>query len=76
MPRRLENVQRPLHLGGLGVADISLCGLALRLHWIWLKRKDPSRSWASLPIREESVAASFFRASTRIELGDGRSVLF
>jgi hypothetical protein len=27
-------VQRPLQLGGLGVTDLKLCGMALRLRWL------------------------------------------
>jgi hypothetical protein len=40
----------PQHLGGLGVLDLILMEQALQLHWLWLSRTDPSRSWAALPI--------------------------
>jgi hypothetical protein len=29
-------VQRPLHLGGLGVIDMRLMGVALHVRWLWL----------------------------------------
>jgi hypothetical protein len=31
-----DQVQRPLSLGGLGVLDLRMMGMSLRLHWLWL----------------------------------------
>jgi hypothetical protein len=37
-----ERVQRPLPLGGLGILNLRLMGMALRLRWLWLQRTEPS----------------------------------
>jgi hypothetical protein len=56
-------LQRPLHLGGLGVLDITHLGRALRTRWLWLQRTDTSRSWASLPCPADLVTKAFFMVS-------------
>jgi hypothetical protein len=37
-----ELVQRPLPLGGLGILNLRLMGMALWLRWLWLQRTEPS----------------------------------
>jgi hypothetical protein len=44
-----NQVQRPLHLGVLGIIDLRQLGIALRLCWCWLARTDPARTCAGLP---------------------------
>jgi hypothetical protein len=71
-----EKVQRPLHLGGLGVLDMKKMGMALWLHWLWYQRTDPSKPWASLPCKEDSVTTLFFKASIQCRVGNGSMTLF
>jgi hypothetical protein len=66
---------RPLALGGLGIPDLRLMGMSLRLCWLWLWR-DRSRPWAGLPVVVGRVTKSFFRASTTCVIGDGEETLF
>jgi hypothetical protein len=40
-----NQVCRPRAYGGLGVKDLRVQGLALRVRWEWLKRTDPDRPW-------------------------------
>jgi hypothetical protein len=44
-----DTICKPLQLGGLGIKDLRLQGLALRLRWEWLRRTDPARPWQGLP---------------------------
>lgn len=69
-------VQRPLHLGGLGVLDIRLFGQALRLRWLWLRRVRPDSSWALLSAEVDSDLNGFFKASVRVNLGNGKQTMF
>jgi hypothetical protein len=69
-------VQRPLHLGGLGISDLKLMGIALRARWLWLHRTEQHRSWASLSIAADNETRAFFHASVHFILGDGNSFLF
>jgi hypothetical protein len=39
-----NRLQRPLHLGGLGIIDLQLLGVALRARWLWLQPTDPGRA--------------------------------
>jgi hypothetical protein len=71
-----KRVQRTKHLGGLGVLDLKMFDNALRLRWLWLQRTDNSHSWSLLPFNEDATTRAFFLASVRIELGNGRSLLF
>ena len=38
-------------LGGLGISDLKSLGYALRAIWPWLKKSEPSRPWANLPLQ-------------------------
>lgn len=66
----------PRDIGGLGIPDLRLLGLALRLHWEWLRRTAPDSACASLPSRAEKHVQAMFQASVIIELGDGSRALF
>jgi hypothetical protein len=39
-----------MHLGGLGVLDLRLMGIALRIIWLWLQRAKPNHPWSSMTI--------------------------
>jgi hypothetical protein len=41
-----NQIQRLLHLGGLGILDLKRMGMALCLQWLWFWRTDPSRPWS------------------------------
>jgi hypothetical protein len=71
-----SRVQSPTHLGGLGVFNLKLMGVALRLRWLWLHRTDNSRSWSALPIQVDHTTQALFKASVKCVLGDGKSILF
>ncbi|WVZ88204.1 hypothetical protein U9M48_034749 [Paspalum notatum var. saurae] len=67
---------RPLIYGGLGVSDLYLMDIALRVRWCWLQRTDQSRTWAGLPCTVEKNVLDLFRASSEILVGNGETVLF
>jgi hypothetical protein len=71
-----KRVQHPKHLGGLGILDLRLFGSALQLRLMWLQRTDSSRSWSLLPFNDDAITRAFFHASIRIELNNGKSLLF
>jgi hypothetical protein len=71
-----DKVQRPLELNRLGIHDLKLMGHALRLHWLWFIRTDPSRPWSSMPVTDDVATQSFFRVSVAVTVGNGKSTLF
>lgn len=44
-------VCRSRELGGLGISDLKSLGIALRARWPWLKKSEPNKPWASLPLQ-------------------------
>ena len=46
-------VTRPPELGGLGITNLQQLGWALRARWLWLKKTEPDKPWAFLPIPEK-----------------------
>jgi hypothetical protein len=71
-----KRVQRPLQLGGLGVMDLELLGIALHTHWLWLRYMDRSHPWASMHFNEDKHTSAFFFASVRFMIADGATFLF
>jgi hypothetical protein len=69
-------VTRPSDLGGLGMLDLNTLGYALRLQWELLARVDPSQSWTALAAKPEHVVRTMFEATTSVQIGDGRQILF
>jgi hypothetical protein len=69
-------IQRPLHLGGLGMMDLRLLGVALCARWLWLHLTDPARAWTALRVGEDSLTKAFFVASIWLQLGGGTTFLF
>jgi hypothetical protein len=55
-----DTICRPTQFGGLGVKDLRLQGLALRVRWCWLRRTDPSRPCQGLPAFNYSKANEVF----------------
>ena len=48
----------------------------MQTRWLWLQKTDNDRAWAELPIQAGPVVLAFFRASTSIIVGSGRTTLF
>jgi hypothetical protein len=71
-----KRVQRPLKLGGLGVLDLNLLGIALRFRWLWLQYVAPDRPWASMRVVDDAHASAFFYASDRFNLSGGATFMF
>lgn len=69
-------VCRPKELGGLGIPDINLSGIALQTRWLWLQQTDGQRAWAQLPLAASQEVSAFFVASTYTIIGNGRSTSF
>jgi hypothetical protein len=55
-----RSICKPKKFGGLGVRDLRLQGLALRVRWHWLRRTDPERPWQGLPGLNDPEAAGVF----------------
>lgn len=69
-------VCRPTTLGGLGVRDLKLAGIALQTRWLWLQKNDQERAWSALEIKVDSVVEAFFRSSILAEIGNGHNIKF
>ncbi|WVZ78948.1 hypothetical protein U9M48_026585 [Paspalum notatum var. saurae] len=67
---------RPVEYGGLGITDLSLFGLALRVRWCWLQRTQPDRMWADLDFSSERAVRDLFRVGTELIIGNGMTALF
>jgi hypothetical protein len=57
-----DTICKPTQFGGLGVKDLRLQGLALRVRWCWLRRTDPSRPWQGLPAIKYPEANEVFQS--------------
>jgi hypothetical protein len=65
-----------LALGGLGISSFQDICWTLRMRWLWLKKTDPTRPWAELPIQVPTKAKFFFSAVMVTEIGNGSNTLF
>jgi hypothetical protein len=71
-----QTICKPKCFGGLGVKDLKLQGLALRMRWEWLGRTDESRTWYGLLMMKDTPAREAFDSLVSIQIGNGRKVLF
>jgi hypothetical protein len=71
-----DQICKPYDLGGLGVKNMRMQGLALRSRWEWLKRTDPSKPWQGLQLVNDRKVQEVFDNLVRITVGNGRLVLF
>jgi hypothetical protein len=62
--------------GGLGISDLKILNWALRLRWLWLRKMEPSKPWASLPMQVNARLQAFFSMAVISEVGDGTNTLF
>jgi hypothetical protein len=70
------NVCKPICYGGLGVKDLRLQGLALRVRWEWLHKTNASRPWQGLQLPNDPEVVQVFQSLVTIMIGDGKRVLF
>jgi hypothetical protein len=71
-----DAVCKPYEFGGLGVKNLLLHGLALRVRWIWLRRTDLGRPWQGLPGWKDDMAGEVFASLVKIKVGRGDRVFF
>ncbi|GJN28779.1 hypothetical protein PR202_gb16943 [Eleusine coracana subsp. coracana] len=50
--------------------------MALRVRWLWLKKVEPDKAWASLPIQRSEGVKALYSLATSTEIGNGASTLF
>jgi hypothetical protein len=61
---------------GLGIRNLQLQGLAMRVRCEWLRRTDTTRPWQGLSLSIDDKAREVFDSLVRIEVGDGKKILF
>jgi hypothetical protein len=71
-----DKICKPYEFGGLGVKNLHLQGLALRVRWEWLRRTDLDRPWQGLPRWKDELARGVFDSLVKIKVGKGDRVLF
>jgi hypothetical protein len=71
-----DSVCRPYEFGGLGVKNLRLQGVALRVRWEWLRRTDLGRPWQGLPAIKDDMASEVFVSLVKITVGRGNRVFF
>jgi hypothetical protein len=64
------------NLGGLGIADLKSLGFALRTRWPWLKKSEPNKPWASLPLQVSKEVDGLLSMAVITNVGDGANTLF
>ncbi|KAG2564742.1 hypothetical protein PVAP13_7NG023489 [Panicum virgatum] len=69
-------VCRTKELGGLGISDLKSLGIALRVRWPWLKKSEPDKPWASLPLQVSKEVEYLLSLAIITEVGDGANTLF
>lgn len=62
--------------GGLGVKNLKLQALSLRVRWEWLRRTDDERPWQGLKLVPDIEAREVFNSLVSISVGDGKKKLF
>lgn len=60
----------------LGISDLKSLGIALRVRWPRLKKYDPNKLWANLPLQVSKEVESLLSLTITIEIGDGANTLF
>lgn len=65
-----------MSFGGLGVKNLAVQALALRVRWEWLRRTDPKRPWQGLHLMVDEQARAVFDSLVKITIGEGSKILF
>lgn len=71
-----NTICRPTCYGGLGIKNLKLQALTLRVRWEWLRRTDQDRPWQGLPFMIDADAREVFNSLVHITVGIGERVLF
>jgi hypothetical protein len=66
----------PKQLGGLGLKNLKLLNLALRMRWKWLELMGEDKPWSGLDFDISKEANDMFKAATQCILGDGNKLKF
>ena len=69
-------VCRHLELGGLGISDLKRLNCTLRARWPWLRKTEPNKPWANLPIQVSKDVECLISMAVITEVGDGTNTLF
>jgi hypothetical protein len=60
----------------LGIKNMTIQSIALRVCWEWLQRMDPSRPWQGLLMVKDMATRGFSDSLISISVGDGKRALF
>jgi hypothetical protein len=69
-------VTHPKEMAGLGISDLKILNWALRLKWLWLRKTELSKPWASFRMQVNAGLQAFFSMVVVSEVGDGTNTLF
>jgi hypothetical protein len=69
-------VCRAKELGGLGIFDLKSLSCSLRVRWPWLKKTEPNKPWANLPLQVSKEVEGLFKMAVFTEVGNGADTLF
>jgi hypothetical protein len=53
-----------------------MLGWALRTHWLWLRKTESHRPWATLEVQVPDQVRAFFAVATITEVGNEVETLF
>lgn len=70
-----DKICRPIQYGGLGIKNLKVQALALRVRWEWLWRTEPERPWQGLGLLVDQEARAVFDCLVHIVVGRGEKVL-
>ena len=71
-----NNICKPVGYGGLGVKNLQIQALALRVRWDWLRRVDPEGPWQGILLFVDKEARQVFDSLVKIKVGNGERVVF
>ena len=60
----------------MGIRNLEKLGWALRIHWLWAQKIDPSRPWAGFQVQIPQCAEAMLRLAVDCIVGNGESILF
>lgn len=69
-------VCRSHELGGLEIADLKALGISLKACWSWVKRSEPNKPWANLPIQVSKQVAGLISMAVLSQVGNESNTLF
>ena len=76
MPRSKDAICKPYSYGGLGIKNLRLQGLALRVRWEWMRRTWPDKPWQGLAKFNDEEMTNTFDSLVKVEGGNGSRILF